>query len=63
VFAAAWTDLTPRGSMVESRGTEANNMSVRAGSSRRIHFGEYQLDLDTAELQNNRHTSTLSGQP
>src|SRR5262245_42379810 len=38
-------------------------MVVRTASSRQVCFGEYQLDLDTAELRTNRYTSTLLGQP
>jgi len=63
VFCATWTGPTTPDSMLESRGIEVPKMSVGAGSRRRVRFGEYQLDLDTAELQTNRHTSTLTGQP
>jgi Tol biopolymer transport system component/DNA-binding winged helix-turn-helix (wHTH) protein len=38
-------------------------MPVRVGSRRRVCFGEYQLDLDTAELRSSRQTTTLLGQP
>jgi len=38
-------------------------MSARPGSKRQIHFGEFQLDLDTAELRNNGAMSSLVGQP
>jgi DNA-binding winged helix-turn-helix (wHTH) protein len=38
-------------------------MYLSAGSRRRIYFGEFQLDLDTAELRNNGNKSNLVGQP
>jgi Tol biopolymer transport system component len=38
-------------------------MSARPGSKRQINFGEFQLDLDTAELRNNGNKSSLVGQP
>jgi DNA-binding winged helix-turn-helix (wHTH) protein/Tol biopolymer transport system component len=38
-------------------------MSGRPGSKRQVHFGEFQLDLDTAELRNNGTRSSLVGQP
>ena len=38
-------------------------MSVRPGSKRQVYFGEFQLDLDTAELRNNGSKSSLIGQP
>jgi DNA-binding winged helix-turn-helix (wHTH) protein/Tol biopolymer transport system component len=38
-------------------------MHARPGSKRQVHFGEFQLDLDTAELRNNGSKSSLVGQP
>jgi|SRR5215467_14610267 len=38
-------------------------MSVWGGSRRQVHFDEFQLDLDTAELRNNGNKSSLVGQP
>lgn len=38
-------------------------MPLAAQSSRQIRFGEFTLDLETAELQNNGGRSTLQGQP
>ena len=36
---------------------------VRTGSRRQVYFGEFHLDLDTAELRNNGSRSSLIGQP
>jgi len=36
---------------------------VRTGSKRQVYFGEFQLDLDSAELRNNGSRSSLIGQP
>ena len=38
-------------------------MHSPAGSRRQIRFGEFHLDLDTAELRNNGNRSSLVGQP
>jgi len=38
-------------------------MYVPGGSRRQVYFGEFQLDLDTAELRNNGNKSSLVGQP
>ena len=38
-------------------------MRTPAGSRRLIRFGEFHLDLDTAELRNNGNKSSLVGQP
>src|SRR6185437_17063343 len=38
-------------------------MHIPAGSRRLIRFGEFHLDLDTAELRNNGNRSSLVGQP
>lgn len=38
-------------------------MQDRAGSNRYLHFGDFQLDRDTAELQNNGNKTSLAGQP
>ena len=38
-------------------------MHARPGSKRQLHFGEFQLDLATAELRNNGSKSSLIGQP
>src|SRR5215471_3050456 len=49
--------------MIECGQLEACFMCAQPGSKRQIHFGEFQLDLDTAELRNNGTTSSLVGQP
>jgi DNA-binding winged helix-turn-helix (wHTH) protein len=38
-------------------------MPLAGQSSHQIRFGEFTLDLETAELRNNGHWSTLQGQP
>src|SRR5882724_13628852 len=38
-------------------------MPAQPRSTRQVYFGEFQLDLDTAELKNNGIKSSLVGQP
>src|SRR4030095_5032567 len=41
----------------------STSMHGPTGSKRHVQFGEFQVDLDTAELRNNGNKSSLVGQP